>query len=53
MKKAQYFKKGEGYDLENGERLVLNAAGYFIKNKELIQVDSIAELKDLLIFKNQ
>lgn len=51
--KSKFYKKGDEFTRVNGDKMILNASGYFIKNEELIQVDSIAELKDLLIFKNQ
>lgn len=49
-KKAAYYKKGETMTRPNGEILTLNAAGYFIENRNLIQIDSIADLKEVVIF---
>lgn len=51
LKKADYYKKGDEYTRVNGDKMILNAAGYFIKNEELIQVNSIEELKEIIIFR--
>lgn len=49
--KSKFYKKGDEFERVNGDKMILNASGYFIENRELIQVNTIAELKDLLIFK--
>lgn len=49
--KAKYYKKGEEFTRVNGDKMVLNASGYFIENKELIQINSIEELKEIIIFR--
>ena len=49
--KSKYYKKGEEFTRLNGDKLVLNASGYFIENKDLIQINSIEELKEVVIFR--
>jgi len=50
LAKSTFYRKGDTFTRTNGETMTLNAAGYFILNKDLIQINSIAELKELLIF---
>ena len=50
LRKAEYKKAGDTFTRVNGDTMVLKATGYFIKNSDLIQIDSIAQLKELVIF---
>lgn len=49
--KAKYYRKGDVYTRVNGDTMILKAAGYFIENRELIQINSIEELKEVVIFR--
>jgi len=50
LKKATFYREGDCLTRVNGDKMKLKASGYFIQNKELIQINSIAELKELIIF---
>ena len=48
--KATFHKQGEVRTRTNGTKFELQADTYEIANRDLVQVNSIAELKELLIF---
>lgn len=50
LKKATYNKEGDIIMRSDGSELKLGAPNYGIQNKDLIQINSIAELKNLIIF---
>jgi len=51
LAKATYNKEGDVIIRSDGSELTLGAPNYGIQNKDLIQINSIEELKEIIIFK--